>query len=88
MKNFKYSILKDFILVIRQSDGRVIVGNGRVIVGNGRVLIIGNGRVLIVGNGRVLIAGNGRVLIVGNGRDRSLHKTIFQYRNKFKNHFQ
>ena len=26
MKNFKYSILKDFILVIRQSDGPVVWG--------------------------------------------------------------
>jgi hypothetical protein len=26
MKNFKYSILKDFILVIRQSDGTAVAG--------------------------------------------------------------
>jgi len=26
MKNFKYSILKDFILVIRQSDGPAVEG--------------------------------------------------------------
>jgi len=34
MKNFKYSILKDFILVIRQSDGSV-VWLGAVCVGVG-----------------------------------------------------
>jgi hypothetical protein len=40
MKNFKYSIFKDFVLVNRQSDGTAIKGGCYPMKALGRVLVL------------------------------------------------